>query len=77
MVMTYEAIAVRKTTPGIGAPERAQELRLRDASSLKSTFASHYADEISLFEVLDPSLIAAYRGVATGAKYVFNRSKAR
>jgi NADPH2:quinone reductase len=58
-------------------PERAQELRLRVASSLKSTFASHYAGEISLFEALDPSVIVAYRGIATGAKYVINPSKAR
>jgi len=58
-------------------PERTQELRLRVASSLKSTFASHYAGEISLFEALDPSVIVAYRGIATGAKYVINPSKAR
>jgi hypothetical protein len=57
--------------------ERTQELRLRVASSLKSTFASHYAGEISLFEALDPSVIVAYRGIATGAKYVINPSKAR
>jgi NADPH:quinone reductase-like Zn-dependent oxidoreductase len=58
-------------------PERAQQLRLRVASSLKTTFASHYAGEISLFEALNPSVIAAYRGVATGAKYVINPSKTR
>jgi len=58
-------------------PERAQELRIRVASSLKSTFASHYAGEISLFEALDPSVIAAYRGIATGTKYVINPSKSR
>ena len=56
---------------------RARELRNRVASSLKSTFASHYAGDISLFEALDPRVIAAYRGVATGAKYVINPSKAR
>ena len=32
--------------------ERARELRSRVASSLKSTFASHYAGEITLLEVL-------------------------
>jgi hypothetical protein len=58
-------------------PERNQELRIRVASNLKSTFASHYAGEISLFEALDPSVIAAYRGVSTGTKYVINPSKAR
>lgn len=58
-------------------PERAQELRVRVASNLKSTFASHYVGEISLFEALDPGVIAAYRSVATGAKYVINPNKAR
>jgi NADPH:quinone reductase-like Zn-dependent oxidoreductase len=58
-------------------PARAQELRMRVASSLKSTFASHYAGEISLFETLDLSVIVAYRGVATGTKYVINPSKSR
>ena len=58
-------------------PERAEELRFRVASSLKGTFASHYAGEISLFEALDPSVIATYRRVATGTKYVINPSKAR
>ena len=58
-------------------PERARELRNRVASSLKSTFASHCAGEISLFEALDPSVIAAYRSVATGTKYVINPYKAR
>jgi NADPH:quinone reductase len=57
--------------------ERAQQLRLRVASSLKTTFASHYAGEISMFEALDPRVIAAYRGVATGTKYVINPSKSR
>jgi NADPH:quinone reductase len=41
-------------------PELAQELHIRVASSLKSTFASHYAGEISLFEGLGPSVIAAF-----------------
>ena len=61
-------------TPG---PKRAAELRSRVALNLKSTFASHYAREISLFEVLDPSVIAAYRSVATGAKYAINPNKTR
>jgi NADPH:quinone reductase len=58
-------------------PSRAQELRIRVASNLRSTFASHYAGEISLFETLDPSVIATYRGAATGTKYVINPSKPR
>ena len=57
-------------------PARAQELRERVANNLKTTFASAYAAEISLFEALDPAVIAAYRGVGTGAKYVINPNKA-
>jgi NADPH2:quinone reductase len=56
-------------------PSRAQELRQRVANNLKTTFASTYAGEISLFEALDPRVVAAYRGVGTGAKYVINPNK--
>jgi NADPH2:quinone reductase len=58
-------------------PARAQVLRERVANNLKTTFASHYAGEISLFEALDPKVVAAYRGAGTGAKYVIVPSKAR
>ena len=49
----------------IGAAE-GQKLRQRVASELKTTFASHYTQEISLIEALQPEIIAAYAKRATG-----------
>ena len=57
----------------IGA-ERAQALRLRVAAELKTTFASHYVQEISLAETLNPEIIARYNKRATGEKYLINPS---
>ena len=54
--------------------ERAQALRLRVASELKTTFASHYAAEISLADALKPEVIARYNKRATGEKYLINPS---
>jgi NADPH:quinone reductase-like Zn-dependent oxidoreductase len=59
----------------IGAAE-AQKLRTRVASELKTTFASHYAEVISLQEALQPAVIAAYNKRATGEKYLINPNKA-
>ena len=58
----------------IGA-EGAQRLRQRVMNELKTTFASHYAGEIGLAEVLDPARIAEYARRATGAKYLINPAK--
>jgi NADPH2:quinone reductase len=58
-------------------PSRAQALRERVANNLTTTFASAYAGELSLFDALDPRVIAAYRGASTGAKYLINPNKAR
>ncbi len=55
--------------------EAAQKLRLRVASELKTTFASHYTAEISLAEALQLDKIAAYNKRATGEKYLINPSK--
>jgi NADPH:quinone reductase len=57
----------------IGA-ERAQALRQRVASELKTTFASHYVEEISLAQTLNPEIIARYNKRATGEKYLINPS---
>jgi len=57
-------------------PQRFQELRERVARELKTTFASHYAAEISLREALQPDVIQAYVKKATGAKYLINPAKA-
>ena len=50
--------------------ETVQRLRERVARELKTTFASHYARQISLREALQPEVIAAYGKQATGTKYL-------
>lgn len=57
-------------------PEEAQKLRERVAREIKTTFASHYAKEISLADALSPDEIAVYGRQATGEKYLINPSKA-
>ncbi len=56
-------------------PAAAEALKQRVASELKTTFASHYAKEISLAEVLDLETIAVYNQRATGVKYLINPAK--
>jgi NADPH2:quinone reductase len=56
--------------------EGAQRLRARVVAELKTTFASHYAGEISLADVLRPEVIAQYNKRATGLKYLINPGKA-
>ena len=51
-----------------------QALKARVAAELKSTFASHYAQEISLAQALQLDAIAAYGQRSTGAKYLINPS---
>jgi NADPH2:quinone reductase len=55
--------------------EGAQRLRQRVVDELKTTFASHYTAEISLAEILDPKVIAAYQKKATGEKFLVNPAK--
>jgi len=50
------------------------ELKARVAAELKTIFASHYAKEISLVEVLSLEAIAAYGARTTGTKYLINPS---
>mgnify|MGYP000441906217 FL=1 len=50
------------------------ELKARVAAELKTTFASHYAKEISLVEALSLEAIAAYGARTTGTKYLINPS---
>jgi NADPH:quinone reductase-like Zn-dependent oxidoreductase len=50
-------------------------LRLRVVSELKTTFASHYTQVVSLPEVLQMSNIAAYNKRATGEKFLINPNK--
>ena len=56
-------------------PDGAAKLRERIVAGLKTTFASRYAREISLAEVLHPDEIAVYGRRATGAKYLVNPNK--
>ena len=56
-------------------PAAAQALRERVALELKTTFASHYAKEVSLAEALSAEAIAAYGARNTGTKYLINPSK--
>ena len=55
-------------------PSGTQALKARVAAELKSTFASHYAQEISLAQALQLDAIAAYGQRSTGAKYLINPS---
>ena len=52
-----------------------QALKARVASELKTTFASHYAGEISLAQALQPDWVALYGERATGAKFLINPDK--
>jgi len=56
--------------------DTAQRLRQRVANELKTTFASHYAQRISLKEALLPEVIAVYGKQATGEKFLIVPSKA-
>ncbi len=53
-------------------PERFGELRGRVAAGLTTTFASSYANEVSLADVLHPSVFARYVKLATGDKVLIN-----
>ena len=59
----------------ISADDR-QRLRERVASELKTTFASHYTQVVSLAEALQLSHLAVYGKRATGEKYLINPNKA-
>jgi NADPH:quinone reductase-like Zn-dependent oxidoreductase len=52
-----------------------ERLRQRVASELKTTFASHYTQVVSLQEALQLSNIAAYAKRATGEKFLINPNK--
>jgi NADPH2:quinone reductase len=64
-------------TPMIGriGMERFGQMRQRVAAELNTTFASHYTQEISLAEMLQPEIIRGYAKQATGEKYLVNPHK--
>ena len=55
-------------------PAETNKLRQRVVAELKTTFASHYTQEISLREALDPRMMASYARFSTGEKYLINPS---
>jgi NADPH:quinone reductase-like Zn-dependent oxidoreductase len=62
---------LQKIGPADGA-----KLRARVVAELKTTFASHYTQVVSLQETLQLSHIAVYNKRATGEKYLINPNKA-
>jgi len=64
-------------TPMIGriGMERFQQMRERVAKEIKTTFASHYTQEISFEEMLQPETIRTYAKQATGEKFLVNPHK--
>ena len=66
-------------TGGIGAvqkigPAETSKLRQRVVAELKTTFASKYTRTISLHDVLNPDIIAAYNRKSTGEKFLIDPS---
>jgi NADPH:quinone reductase-like Zn-dependent oxidoreductase len=61
---------LQKIGPADGA-----RLRQRVVDELKTTFASHYTQEVSLQEALQLNHIAVYDKRATGEKYLINPNK--
>ena len=64
-------------TPMIGriGMERFAEMRQRVVKEIKTTFASHYTQEISLEDMLQPDTLKAYAKQGTGSKYLVNPHK--
>jgi NADPH2:quinone reductase len=65
-------------TPMIGriGMENFQLMRERVANEITTTFASHYTQEVSFEEMLQPEIIRAYAKQATGEKYLVTPHKA-
>ena len=55
--------------------EGVARLRDRVAAEIKTTFASHYTQEVSLAGALAPDAIAAYQKKSTGEKYLIVPSR--
>ena len=53
----------------------AEKLRQRVIAELKTTFASHYTQVVSLQEALQPANIAIYNKRSTGEKFLINPNK--
>src|SRR5262245_20742416 len=55
--------------------EGVQRLRARVVAELKTTFASHYTQVVSLPEALQADAIAAYTKIGTGEKFLISPHK--
>jgi len=55
--------------------ERVLALHKQVADEIDTTFASHFSNEISLLEALNPETIAKYNAKKTGEKYLVNPTK--
>jgi NADPH2:quinone reductase len=64
-------------TPMIGkiGMERFMVMRERVAKEINTTFASHYTQEVSFEEMLQPEAILNYGKQATGSKFLVNPHK--
>lgn len=51
-------------------PKRAMELRARVTAEIKTTFASHYTQQVALDDLLRPDVLQAIARKATGEKYL-------
>ena len=56
-------------------PAETQKMKDRVVAELNTTFASHYAGEISLIQTLQLDQIGVYYSRATGGKYLINPNK--
>jgi NADPH2:quinone reductase len=55
--------------------DAANKLKQRVADEIDTTFASHYAKEVSLAEALTLEALKVYGRQATGEKYLINPNK--
>ncbi|MCH1568874.1 MAG: zinc-binding dehydrogenase [Alphaproteobacteria bacterium] len=55
--------------------EKLAEMQTRVADEIKTTFASHITDELTLSEAIDPENIARYMPKKTGEKYLIKPQK--
>jgi len=66
--------ALTEAVEATGA-EATAALKRRIAAELTTTFATHFAREISLAQALEPEVVAVYAQRATGTKYLMNPSR--
>ncbi|MET0587730.1 MAG: zinc-binding dehydrogenase [Novosphingobium sp.] len=71
MMASTHLWAMPSTLARVG-PERAAEMQQRVVAGIKTTFASSFAEEISLRQALEPALVREYAGMATGRKFLIN-----